>query len=409
MYTAWANSCLKDSSVRITDIRKDLVDGVTLIKLLTALTDNKDKIKALKYAENPKNQFQVNINLNLAMKFMKEVDKVHIVFIDANDTLALMWTLILHYHYGSTINDIVEAKKLLLGWLKAILPERNITNFNKDWMDGWNLIALINKFLPDQIGKNWNDKSDIDRVAEALKVADERLGIPQIIDASDVCTEQHDDRSIVSYIIYFCNKDSVGQNALMKWIQEKIPECGISNFTTDWSDGTALGSLAHAVSGGNFPQHKEMSPSDPIANFTSSIQFATTLGIPEIVTPQELADPNLDPLTLVTYLTYFPSAQVPIEPTLPQDIHNLASIDLKVVVSGFGSIPINVNVTDSNGSVVVNEENEIKEDKHIMSYNNMTSESYTIEVAVKPPQDEPSISLITIVAFGALLFSVLLM
>ena len=36
----------------------------------------------------------------------------------------------------------------------------------------------------------------------------------------------------------------------MGWIQSKIPEVPITNFTNDWNDGRAVGALVDAVAPG---------------------------------------------------------------------------------------------------------------------------------------------------------------
>lgn len=36
----------------------------------------------------------------------------------------------------------------------------------------------------------------------------------------------------------------------MGWIQSKIPEVPITNFTSDWNDGRAVGALVDAVAPG---------------------------------------------------------------------------------------------------------------------------------------------------------------
>jgi hypothetical protein len=35
--------------------------------------------------------------------------------------------------------------------------------------------------------------------------------------------------------------------ALLSWVQEKIPEKNIKDFTSDWKDGTALCALTNAI------------------------------------------------------------------------------------------------------------------------------------------------------------------
>jgi len=46
----------------------------------------------------------------------------------------------------------------------------------------------------------------------------------------------------------------------MGWIQSKIPEVPITNFTNDWNDGRAVGALVDAVAPGKERHH----PSQPI-------------------------------------------------------------------------------------------------------------------------------------------------
>jgi filamin len=48
-------------------------------------------------------------------------------------------------------------------------------------------------------------------------------------------------------------KDVTPKQKLMNWIQEKLPpELPISNFTSDWNDGRAIGALVDACAPGMF-------------------------------------------------------------------------------------------------------------------------------------------------------------
>ena len=47
--------------------------------------------------------------------------------------LGLVWHLILRYQIGKTK---FPPKKLMLAWLKAVIPECHISNFTSDWNDG---------------------------------------------------------------------------------------------------------------------------------------------------------------------------------------------------------------------------------------------------------------------------------
>ena len=44
---------------------------------------------------------------------------------------------------------------------------------------------------------------------------------------------------------------SIDINRLMGWIQSKIPDMPITNFTNDWNDGRAVGALVDAVAPGS--------------------------------------------------------------------------------------------------------------------------------------------------------------
>ena len=39
---------------------------------------------------------------------------------------------------------------------------------------------------------------------------------------------------------------------LLNWIQYKVPDLPIKNFTTDWNDGRAIGALVDSIGPGDF-------------------------------------------------------------------------------------------------------------------------------------------------------------
>lgn len=49
------------------------------------------------------------------------------------------------------------------------------------------------------------------------------------------------------------DKDRTPKQRLLAWIQNKIPEKNITNFTTDWNDGTAIAALVDALGPGRSP------------------------------------------------------------------------------------------------------------------------------------------------------------
>lgn len=120
-----------------------------------------------------------------------------------------------------------------------------------------------------------------------------------------MCVDKPDELSVLTYIGYYCNRESVGKNALLDWINEKIPKYKISDFTSNWKDGMALGCLVDVVSGGQFADYEEMTSTTPLENAEKSMDYAESLGVPKVITPEQFVDSTLDPVTMMTYLTYF--------------------------------------------------------------------------------------------------------
>ena len=44
--------------------------------------------------------------------------------------------------------------------------------------------------------------------------------------------------------------DRTPKQRLLDWIQSRVPDKPINNFTTDWNDGTSVGALVDAVAPG---------------------------------------------------------------------------------------------------------------------------------------------------------------
>ena len=86
----------------------------------------------------------------------------------------------------------------------------------------------------------------------------------------------------------------------------------IHNFTTDWTDGRALGLLINSVSKGEFPESYEMAPEKAIANCQKSLNAAEELlGVNRTTEPGEFANPDLNELVRMTYLARFKHARLP--------------------------------------------------------------------------------------------------
>jgi hypothetical protein len=140
-FTNWINEQLKHDydAAPITDLKFDFLDGVKLVKLVDALQKPNSKVSR-RYFKNPINQHQNLENITLALNAITEdgIKLVNIGNVDiANGNLklilGLIWHLILRYQIGKTK---IPPKKLILAWIKSVLPQCQITNITSDLNDG---------------------------------------------------------------------------------------------------------------------------------------------------------------------------------------------------------------------------------------------------------------------------------
>uniref|UniRef100_A0A673B2V9 Filamin A, alpha (actin binding protein 280) n=1 Tax=Sphaeramia orbicularis TaxID=375764 RepID=A0A673B2V9_9TELE len=108
---------------------------------------------------------------------------------------------------------------------------------------------------------------------------------------------------------------------LLGWIQNKLPELPITNFNRDWQTGQALGALVDSCAPGLCPDWDQWDQSKPVDNAREAMQQADDwLGIPQVITPEEIVDPNVDEHSVMTYLSQFPKAKLkpgaPLRPKL---------------------------------------------------------------------------------------------
>ena len=80
----------------------------------------------------------------------------------------------------------------------------------------------------------------------------------------------------------------------------------VSNFTTDWNDGIALSRVIEYLHPGLFPDITSLSSANKKDNCKRAITFAWEhLSIPAIISADDMADPEVDELSMMTYLSYF--------------------------------------------------------------------------------------------------------
>ncbi|KAL1493038.1 hypothetical protein ABEB36_011179 [Hypothenemus hampei] len=234
---------------------------------------------------------------------------------------------------------------------------KHIGNLETDLSDGLRLISLIevlaNKQLPKHNKKPSFRSQKLENVSVALKFLQDDEGIRIVnIDSTHIvdCKLKLILGLIWTLILHYSislpiwegeddmnngSTESTPKQRLMNWIQSKIPDLPIKNFTTDWNDGKRLGALVDSVAPGLCPDWPDWDPKDSIQNASEAMGLADDwLNIPQLIKPEEIVNPNIDEQSMMTYLSQYPNAKLkPGAPLRPRTSPN------KVRVYGPGVEP----------------------------------------------------------------------
>lgn len=144
--------------------------------------------------------------------------------------LGLIWSLIVRYQIG---RSKFPPKKLMLAWLRAVLPGVDISNFTSDWNSGVRLSALVNYCRPGSIPnwKNLNPKDGVRNCRVAMDIAKKELGVPIVLDPEYLASPHLDELSGMTYISYFMRENGPGYRSTLNWVRNQLPQHHISNFT----------------------------------------------------------------------------------------------------------------------------------------------------------------------------------
>ena len=252
--------------------------------------------------------------------------------------LGLIWTLILRYQIAGPValhspeplesgpkkvkekkKEQTSGKKLLIRWVNIVIPKRNVSNFTTAWNDGLALSALVDYCKPGLIPDHASlDPSNrLENIKTAMDIAEKELGVPQVMHPEDMAVENPDELSVMTYVSGYCHQDSAGQASLLEWINKQIPKQQVSNLSSDWIDGRALGALTNALSRGQFPEHERMDAQNALENCQLALEKAQLLlEIQPLATPEEFSTNSLNQLTRISYLAQFQSLKKSLIDTL---------------------------------------------------------------------------------------------
>ncbi|XP_077863514.1 filamin-A-like [Saccoglossus kowalevskii] len=213
------------------------------------------------------------------------------------------------------------------------VANKQIVSLETDYNDGLRLIALVevlsHKRIPRFNKRPTMRPMKLENVSLALKFLEDE-GIRLVnIDSGDIV----DGRMklilglvwtlILHYSISMPMWEDEGEGIeqkgraptpkerLMGWINSKLPDNPIRNFTTDWNSGKAIGALVDAVAPGLCPDWEDWDPANALDNAREAMKAAEDwLDVPQVMRPEDMVNPKVDDLSMMTYLSKFPSAKL---------------------------------------------------------------------------------------------------
>ncbi|XP_012277113.1 filamin-A isoform X2 [Orussus abietinus] len=211
------------------------------------------------------------------------------------------------------------------------IVNKHIGDLESDLSDGLRLVSLIEVLSQQRLPK-YNKRptfrsQKLENVSVALKFLDDE-GIRIVnIDSSDIvdCKLKLILGLIWRLILHYSismpmwegedgdgpDKGTTPKQRLMHWIQSKVPDLPITNFTSDWNDGRAVGALVDAVAPGLCPDWQDWNPKDAVQNASEAMGLADDwLNIPQLIKPEEMVNPNIDEMSMMTYLSQYPNAKL---------------------------------------------------------------------------------------------------
>ncbi|CAF4577499.1 unnamed protein product [Rotaria sp. Silwood2] len=216
------------------------------------------------------------------------------------------------------------------------LVNRHIEDLQSELSDGLNLIALIEVLSQKKVPRHHNKRPNLrsqklENVSVVLDFLENTERIRLVtIDATHIVDGKL--KLILgliwTLILHYSislpmwkfednggsgsGKDATSEQKLMSWIQEKLPaELPITNFTSDWNDGRAIGALVDACAPGLYPDWNDRDPKNALENAKEAMNLAEHwLGVPQLIQPLEMINPKVDEQSMMTYLSEYSSAKL---------------------------------------------------------------------------------------------------
>ncbi|KAM5235434.1 spectrin beta chain, non-erythrocytic 5 [Ctenodactylus gundi] len=238
-FTKWVNNIFRLGRVgiRIQNLCAELADGTHLLKLLELISG-----EALPAPSRGRLRVHVLENNSQALAFLRTkvpvplIGPENIVDGDQRLILGLLWTIILRFQISNISLDREEfgasaahlsAKEALLVWCQrktASYANVDITDFSLSWSNGLGFNALIHAHRPDLLDySSLRPDRPLHNLALAFHVAEQALGIAQLLDPEDMLALQPDECSIMTYVsLYYHHFSRLHQEQMVQRRLAKI-------------------------------------------------------------------------------------------------------------------------------------------------------------------------------------------
>jgi len=226
VFSAWCNAKLASGwasrkaagetapaePVQIDDLITDFSDGIKLYQLLETLSGENLRVLG-KLSLKPRMDIQKIANLNICFKYLRQTVKMvgigekDILDSDAKLVLGMVWSIIVWFmlkELGTTGGGLAKVKEAAKSWAAghvnnpAKYPGVAVANFTTSFADGRAFLAILNSHSPEICPYDPTDDAR-DNLDKAFGRAHDGLGVPRLLDASDMLDEP-DEKAVLCYI-----------------------------------------------------------------------------------------------------------------------------------------------------------------------------------------------------------------
>ena len=308
VFSRWVSTHLVEgkADVQVNDITKDLSNGVALVELAKILI-GKDTPRH--WVHDPKRNVDQVQNCDLSIE-MFEKDGVHLVGISGKDIhdnkekliLGYIWTLILHYSIGKSINedDSVKVnssasasstaksnKDALMKW--AIDRTSNYPNIHNFAPYDLSMCALLDSYVPDKINYYQLDPKDSAHNAQLATDVMKQLNVPVYVYPDDI--DNHgsciDEKALLTQL----STAKVNLERLPP-PPTRIEHTNVSHVVEDFNQSSVVSAEVDVEQGEIIPDPhavEQFNVEEAVANFNQSSQFNEEI-IQEGLAADEAAD-----------------------------------------------------------------------------------------------------------------------